>query len=324
MESAGFSHTHADYLIKAWAEVSSATWKRWLGLMESALYNSPKDKPNFEPIPQFTDYQQLQFQLLKLSFQAWQELLPKFEAGEDWQRSLDQLMQELRTQIQAFFTQTAQTRQSTAELWQLYLQELQKFNQLWVDTLGESLNPLTQAYGSTSSQPWIELNHLYGNLYEKMFGQVIQMPFVGPNRILNHKLIRSFEAWSQLYPASLDYQLVLSEIQIQSFEALMKTLFSLAEKGEPVKEWGQFQQLWSQTADRVFEQAFCSEDNLKIRGTFLNALNRYKLSQQELVETYLQILNLPTRSELDEVHKSIYELRKEVKHLKQTLAQYET
>jgi class III poly(R)-hydroxyalkanoic acid synthase PhaE subunit len=324
MEAADFSNTSADSVIKAWAEVNSAAWKSWLGLMETALYHPPaKDKPSVESVSRFTDYQQLQLHLLKLSFQVWQELLPKFEAEEDWQQSLDQLTQELRTQIQDFFTQSTQSRQNTAELWQVYFQEFQKFNQLWVDTWGEFLDPLTQAYGSASSQPWIELNHCYGNLYEKMFGQGIEMPFVGPNRILNRKLIRAFEAWSKLHSASVDYQLVLSEIQIRAFEAFMRILISLSETGEPVKEWSQFQQLWSQTADRVFDQAFCSEDNLRIRGAFLNALNRYKLSQQELVETYLQSMNLPTRSEVDEVHKGIYELRKEVKHLKQTLAQYE-
>jgi polyhydroxyalkanoate synthase subunit PhaE len=331
MEETDFTSATTNQLIKAWAEVSMAAWKSWLDLMESATHNSiAHGQPKPEPISQpFADYQQLQLRLLKLSFQVWQELLPKFESGEGWQQLLDRYMQELRAQVQAFSKEANKTRQNTTELWQIYIQEQQKFNQTWGSTFGASIfgasiNPLSQD-SANSSNPWIELNHLYWNqIYEKTLGHFIQMPALGPNRVLNHKLMRSFDAWAQLYPASLDYQIVLAEIHIQSFEALMQALLSLAEQGETVREWTQFQQLWSRTVDQVFEQAFCSEDNLRVRGKFLNAANQYKLCQQELIETYMQMMNLPTRSEVDEVHKSIYDLRKEIKHLKQTLAQYES
>jgi class III poly(R)-hydroxyalkanoic acid synthase PhaE subunit len=143
---------------------------------------------------------------------------------------------------------------------------------------------------------------------------------LGPSRDFNHKLIQASEAWAKLYPASLDYQMLLAEIQIKSFEVLMPELVSRAENGETVKDWQQFQQLWGCTVDQVFEQAFCSEENLKVRGKFLNAMNHYKLHQQELMELWMKSLNMPLRSEIDEVHKSIYELRKELKALKKTLS----
>jgi uncharacterized protein YlxW (UPF0749 family) len=41
------------------------------------------------------------------------------------------------------------------------------------------------------------------------------------------------------------------------------------------------------------------------------------------MELWLRLMNIPARSEVDEVHKNIYELRKEVKILKKTLAKYE-
>ncbi len=47
----------------------------------------------------------------------------------------------------------------------------------------------------------------------------------------------------------------------------------------------------------------------------------YRLYQQQLVEVFLKMYDLPTRSEGDEIHHSIYELRKEVKSLKKALAE---
>lgn len=174
------------------------------------------------------------------------------------------------------------------------------------------------------AKPWIELNKFCWNfVYEKTIGTLTQIPLLGPSRGFNNELMQAFDAWAKLYPTSIDYQIVLAEIQIQSFEALLRELTSLAEKGETVKDWQQFQQLWSRTADKVFEQSFCSEDNLKVRGRFLNASNNYKLCQQGLMEMWMKTINMPIRSEVDEVHKSIYELRKEVKSLKKSLAQSE-
>ncbi len=40
----------------------------------------------------------------------------------------------------------------------------------------------------------------------------------------------------------------------------------------------------------------------------------------KLVRFHLKMYDLPTRSEVDEIHRSIYELRKEVKSLKKSLS----
>ena len=144
----------------------------------------------------------------------------------------------------------------------------------------------------------------------------MQSPLLGPTREFNAKLLKTFDSWSNFYQASINYQVILTDVQIRSFEQLLLELVSLAKKGEKIETWQQFQPLWSCTADRVFKETFCDEDNLKIRGKFLNALNTFKLHQQELMELWLKSINLPTRREVDEVHKNIYELRKEIKTLK--------
>jgi len=173
-------------------------------------------------------------------------------------------------------------------------------------------------------KPWIELNNLCWHLtYEQTFGKFAQTPPVGINRGFNLKLMQAFDAWARIYPPAVAYQMVLTEIQLQSLQILIQELILQAEKGETMNGWSQILQLWSYTADRVFETAFCGEDNLKIRGSLLNAINYYKLCQQELLETWLTTMNLPTRSELDEIHKTIYELRKEMKYLKKALADNE-
>jgi polyhydroxyalkanoate synthesis regulator phasin len=71
--------------------------------------------------------------------------------------------------------------------------------------------------------------------------------------------------------------------------------------------------------DRVFAQTFRAENALEVQGNFLNSAMTYRLYQQQLMEVFLKMYDLPTRSEVDEIHRSIYELRKEIKSLKKAL-----
>lgn len=314
----------ADQLVNTWTEVGTQMWKGWFDLMgtatQEAMGTTGLRSPSISQ--RFFQNQQLLLRTLQLSFNTWKESFPK-TTGEDWQHFLQNYSAQIRQQFEQNSMGTLTATQDVTELWQLYLTELQEFSQLWLRALTSSVAPLQQTAGGASA-PWLELNNLYWNLlYEESSGSLMRSPLLGPSREFNGKLLRTFDAWAIFYRNSIDYQTVMTDIQVRSFEELMRQLVVLAEKGEPVNDWRQFQQLWGRVADDVYEQAFCSEDNLKVRGRFLNSLNTYRIYQQDLMELWMKLMNLPSRGEVDEVHKNIYELRKEVKTLKATLAKYE-
>jgi len=311
---------------KLWLETGTQAWQNWLESWEKSgsLPTNPMMKPVFQNFSQkLAENQSLYAQLLQTSFQTWQELWPKLDNTEAWQPSFSQYLSQIQQQLQQSIASSQQVAQDLSQLWQLYGQELQKFNQLWCQSALSSLAPLGQTL-TGESKPWMELNNLYWNLlYEESFGSLMRSPILGPSRDLTGKLLKGFDSWTELYQASTDYQLLLGEIQYRSLEMLMKELIQRAQGGKVIKDWREFQQVGSGVADQVFEDAFRQEDNLKIRGKFINSLNRYRLQQQALIEEGLKSLNMPTRSEIDEIHKSLYELKKEVKSLKKSLARYE-
>ena len=132
-------------------------------------------------------------------------------------------------------------------------------------------------------------------------------------------VLRAVDALARLYPASLAYQGLLIDIQRRSFEAFLDELIVITDRGEPLTNWVYLQQVWSRVADQVFEEVMGSRAALRTRGQFLNAMNSYKIHQQELMEIYLSLLNLPTRGEIDDIHQTLYQLRKEVKQLRKGL-----
>ncbi len=177
------------------------------------------------------------------------------------------------------------------------------------------------AHAQASVDALIELSNLYWNMYEKTFGSILQSPNFGYAREFNNKLLKSFDAWINFSKASFDYQIVLLNVWLKASEELMWELASSQEKGETLQNWQQFLQVWSSIFDRVFAQTFRSEDALEVQGNFLNSAMTYRLYQKQIMEVFLKMYDLPTRSEVDEIHRSIYELRKEIKSLKKGLSQ---
>jgi polyhydroxyalkanoate synthase subunit PhaE len=312
----------ATKMASTWTEMGTQMWKSWFDLM--AAVPTPEQvsaaKPEVKTATErFMNNRDLFVRFLELSASAWKDMLPKVESGGDWQSILNSYNEQLRQQFGNFPMSAMKTSQDTAQLWQLYMKEMQTFSQLWGTPLGLSLEPWSKVgLGDTSGL--LELNNLYWDLYQRSLGGFVKAPGLGQNRELSAKLMDGFDAWTKLYKATLDYQVVISDVQIRSFDSLMKKLVTLAEKGQKVENWRDFQGLWSQVADDVFAEAFKSEDNLKLRGNFINALNAYRVYQQELMELNMKMLNAPIRSEVDEIHQSIYELKKEIKALKKQLS----
>ena len=205
------------------------------------------------------------------------------------------------------------------ELWLLYVKGLQKLAQLWAELLPQSLDMSRMASGDDSIL--FEPINFYWNIYEKTVGSFLQSPTLGYTREFNHKLLGGFDSWINFYKASFDYQLVLLNVWAKAFDELMWELAASEGKSRTIQNWRQFLQVWSSLFDRVFAETFRSQNTVEIQGKFLNAALTYRLHQQQLMEVFLKMNDLPTRSEVDEVHRSIYEMRKEIKSLKKAVAE---
>lgn len=205
------------------------------------------------------------------------------------------------------------------ELWLLYVKGLQKLAQLWAELLPQSLDMSRMESGDDSIL--FEPINFYWNIYEKTFGSFLQSPTLGYTREFNHLLLGGFDSWINFYKASFDYQLVLLNVWAKAFDELMRELAASEEKSRTIQNWRQILQVWSSLFDQVFAETFRSQDTVEIQGKFLNAALTYRLHQQQLMEVFLKMNDLPTRSEVDEVHRSIYEMRKEIKSLKKAVAE---
>ena len=291
----------------AWWQLIQESLKSWTGSEDITK----------QVAGQFAASQGAMLRFLELTLDAWNTLVPQMEAGEDWQQTLQKTLEQVRAQFlqsQAGMTQAAE---EMTDLWSIYAEEMQQIGALWLEPLKRSPWALGQARGSDL----VELTNLYWEAFERTFGALLQSPSLGYTRELNEKITAGFDTWLHFRRASADYQAKLADAWTDAFEVLIHEMADRAGKGERIGSVRDLLLLWGQVADRVFIDTFRTDEYIRLQGQFLHAAMTYRIQQREIAEVTLKLYDLPTRSEVDEAHRTIYELRKEVKVLKKALAE---
>jgi class III poly(R)-hydroxyalkanoic acid synthase PhaE subunit len=244
------------------------------------------------------------------------------EAGEDWQATLTDYSNQWFQQLVEGSTGTVSGSKDINALWRFYMEEWQKLTQSWQQNWGQTPWQLSQAILGSGTQLG-ELSRLHWDAYERSFGRMTETPLMGSNRELMAKLINGFDTWVEFRKTSTGYHLILAKTSAQAFEEVMKELVALSERGEKVDSVRQLMNLWMDTIDHTFSKLYKSEEYLDVQQELSTAVMKYRLQEQEITEIVLKALNLPTRSELDDAYRSLYELRKEVKAIKKALKERE-
>jgi class III poly(R)-hydroxyalkanoic acid synthase PhaE subunit len=328
-------------MTKVLTEVQKQMWESWMGLMRAApvpMPVSPAMANQWREVAtqalkgwtteaeqiakdvsqRLVNTQDCVLRFLELSINSWNAIAPKVEAGEDWHTVLAKYTEQLREQFLLSPQGAQKASQDTGELWSLYLEQWQKLAQPWASSIQQAPWRVGQASTGDGSA-LVELMNLYGDAYERTFGRLIESPSLGHTRELNEDLLKGFAAWMEYRQASFAYQVELGETWTRAFEEFIRSLVTQTERGETVQSLRQLLFQWIDTIDQVFAKVFRSDEYIRLQGHLLNTAMTYRVRERAIVEAFLKTSHVPYRSEMDEAHRRIYHLRKEVKELKKAL-----
>jgi len=130
------------------------------------------------------------------------------------------------------------------------------------------------------------------------------------------KFLAVFNAWVAMRQKSLEHNKVMLEAWMKAAGAFAKTLNQRADKGEALESWREVLALWVETANEVLLETQRSEAFLNTQRDLVKASSDLRLAQQGLAEFYSEMFGYPTRTELDDVHRTVTELRRELRAFK--------
>ena len=146
----------------------------------------------------------------------------------------------------------------------------------------------------------------------------LESPPLGLTREMERKVRQLFQASLALQRASAEYQAVLGDAWLNVGRMLQD---ALREEGRPaIESMTDLASLWSEVADPAFLDIFRSERYIRAQGALLEATMQVRLRQRAVTEVLAEMVDMPTRTEVDAAHKINYEQNKAIKALQKEVA----
>jgi len=87
-------------------------------------------------------------------------------------------------------------------------------------------------------------------------------------------------------------------------------------KGEPITSGRQMLDLWLANANESLVEMHRSKEFLEAQRRMTRSSTEYRLAEREIAEAFCEMHHIPTRSEVDELQKSIIDLKRQIRALK--------
>jgi hypothetical protein len=125
-----------------------------------------------------------------------------------------------------------------------------------------------------------------------------------------------FTAWATLRRAQSEHQAVMLDAWTRAAGTFAQQANARAERGESFASAREMTSGWIETANAVLLEVQRSDKFLASQRAVLRASTDLRLAQQDVAAFLSEFYGQPTRAELDDVHKSLTELRREVRALR--------
>jgi len=199
------------------------------------------------------------------------------------------------------------------------------FSKLWSAALEMSQTISRNLQGGEKQNPVVE--ELLGRIFDPRawfsgadgIDQALQRMAEGPRLAdvwdSERKMLTVFNTWATLRRRSIEHNTVMLEAWIQAAGKFAKDLNERADRKEALGSWRDVLALWVETANTTLLEMQRSDPYLKSQREILKASTDLRLAQQEMARFYSEMFGYPTREELDDVHRTVTDLRRELRAL---------
>ena len=154
-------------------------------------------------------------------------------------------------------------------------------------------------------------------MMDSVFRKLVNGPEFADIGMLEKKMMKSSQDWQAFRDASHRFQEVISAAWMRAYQHFSDEFFDRMQDENVSTE--ESLQRWLKIADEELVATLRSPEFLAAQKDLFATGTAYKLKYREFAEMWCEAHTIPTRSEVDDMHKLIYELRREVRALKRKI-----
>lgn len=163
--------------------------------------------------------------------------------------------------------------------------------------------------------------HTMFGAFDSTVGRVFHVPAVGKDREKVELLLRSLDDLSVYLAKNTVFEHAMYVTGLAAFEQMIAAVADKMSRGEEFKDFSEFFNLWITVNEKAYSALFKTRDYAKMQGEVLEASLNVRKHFFKLAELYLYDLPIALRSEMDDLYKTVYDLKKKVRVLEQQLGE---
>jgi len=137
--------------------------------------------------------------------------------------------------------------------------------------------------------------------------------------MMDRKIIALMSGWLLLFQRHSEYNIKIMQAWSDAYAELCTELQNAAAEGEPVHAGRELLDRMITVFNRKIQIVQRSEDFLASQRKLLDAFLSSRTRERELMEIAANFFDLPTRTEMDDAHRSVHDLKREVRALRREL-----
>ena len=188
------------------------------------------------------------------------------------------------------------------------------FGKPWSDAALKNLQLYPQ-FADGHPETLMKMFHNMYGAFDSTFGRSFHVPAVGKDREKVELMARCVDDMSIYAAKNAEFQHTLYLTGLEAMEKVIAALALKIEEGKEIVRFDDFFDLWIDTNEKTFYALFQTQEYSKLKGGLLEAGLNARKHYFKLMEMVLFDLPIALRSEMDDLYKTIHELRKTVKRL---------
>lgn len=178
---------------------------------------------------------------------------------------------------------------------------------------------ILERIASGDRQAYMDFFKDFNQKYEETFDKLFNMMGMGANREANNDQMRAMSSYfKMLFAAGELTSLVLNSTR-DSMRSLLDRYQSGLKEGKVVTTFREFYELWYSVTEEVLLELLNTDEFSKAFANFGDKYAQYIIAMNKVYERSLAYLPIPTKTDMDSLYRTVYDLRKDVRDLRREL-----
>lgn len=195
----------------------------------------------------------------------------------------------------------------------------QNFVGPWAEAIQKSAGSYPDMLSGNADAGLSAFHTMYG-AFENTFGKVFKMPKVGKDRDKIELMMTCLDKCSVYTAKNTEFQHKMYVVGQQAMNKVMEAISKRVKEGAEIKTYDEFFRLWTDINEDEYFELFKTDEFSNLQGAMLDSALDARRHIHQLMELYLEDYPIALRSEMNDVYKTVYDLRRKVRELDKKVA----